>query len=33
MGMGQGAGTGVGHAGITCALQTQLSNYLSVKKI
>ena len=28
MRMGQGVGTGLGHGGITCVLQTQLSSYI-----
>ena len=27
MGMGQGVRTGLGHGGITCVLQTQISSY------
>ena len=27
MGMGQGVRTGLGHGGITCVLQTQLSSF------
>ena len=27
MRMGQGVGTGLGHGGITCVLQTQFSSY------
>ena len=30
MGMGQGEGTGLGHRGITCVLQTQCSSFFFV---